>query len=73
LLAQGLTDVGIALELGIAVATVRTHLVRLYRDNGFANRTEAVVAWLEMPSAHSGSATADRRRTMDRRAGPDFP
>jgi DNA-binding CsgD family transcriptional regulator len=37
----------IALELGISVTTVRTYLTRLYRDNGFGNRTEAVAAWLK--------------------------
>lgn len=47
LLAHGYTDSQIAAELGISVATVRTYLARLYRENGFANRTEAAVAWLE--------------------------
>jgi DNA-binding NarL/FixJ family response regulator len=47
LLAHGQTDSQIAMELGISIATVRTYLARLYRDNRFANRTEAAVAWLE--------------------------
>jgi DNA-binding CsgD family transcriptional regulator len=46
LLAQGQTDRQIALSLGISVATVRTYLTRLYRDNGFHNRAEAVAGWL---------------------------
>ena len=48
LLARGKKDVAIARELGLSVATVRTYLTRLYRDNGFSNRTEAVAAWVEM-------------------------
>ncbi len=47
LLAQGRTDSQIAMQLGISVATVRTYLIRLYRDNGWRNRTEAAVAWVE--------------------------
>jgi DNA-binding NarL/FixJ family response regulator len=51
LLAHGRTDTEIAAHLGISVATVRTYLVRLYRDNGFGNRTEAAIAWLEEMSS----------------------
>jgi LuxR family maltose regulon positive regulatory protein len=47
LVAKGHTDSQVALELGISVATVRTYLIRLYRDNGFASRTQAAVAWLD--------------------------
>lgn len=46
LVARGLTDKEIAESLNIAVPTVRTHLQRLYKENGFRNRTEAVIAWL---------------------------
>ncbi len=46
LLARGKKDVAIAVELGLSVATVRTYLTRLYRDNGFSNRTEAVAVWI---------------------------
>lgn len=55
LLARGHTDSQIAQELGISVATVRTYLARLYRDNGFANRTEAAIAWLETLKGTEGS------------------
>jgi DNA-binding NarL/FixJ family response regulator len=47
LLSHGYTDSQIAVELGISVATVRTYLARLYKDNGFGNRTEAAIAWLQ--------------------------
>ncbi len=46
LLVAGRTDPEIAVRLGISQATVRTYLIRLYRDNGVANRTEAVAVWL---------------------------
>jgi DNA-binding CsgD family transcriptional regulator len=42
---QGLTDKETAARLGIAVSTVRSHLERLYRENRFRNKTEAVAAW----------------------------
>ena len=45
-LALARTDAEIAARLGISVATVRTYLVRLYRDNQIANRTAAVALWL---------------------------
>ena len=44
--AQGRSDKEIALALGISVHTVRTHLQRLYRSEGFSNRAEAIAAWL---------------------------
>ena len=47
LLSRGQSDIQIALALGISVATVRTYLVRLYRDNGLHNRAEAVAEWLK--------------------------
>jgi len=54
LLSHGHTDSQIAVELGISVATVRTYLARLYKDNGFGNRTEAAIAWLESVKATNG-------------------
>lgn len=48
LIARGRTDLQIGRDLGISVTTVRTYLVRLYRDNGFCNRTEAVAAWVRL-------------------------
>lgn len=46
LAAAGRSDKEIAKHLGIAVPTVRTHFGRLFRENGFHNRTEAVSQWL---------------------------
>jgi DNA-binding CsgD family transcriptional regulator len=54
-LARGLTDSEIALQLGIKVPTVRTYLARLYKDNGFGNRTEAAVAWREWVTSQDQS------------------
>lgn len=44
LAAEGLADKQIAQRLGLSVNTVRTHLERLFRENGFNNRAEAVAA-----------------------------
>jgi hypothetical protein len=46
MLACGLSDAEVATRLGISVATVRTYLIRLYRDNDLSNRTQAVAVWL---------------------------
>jgi len=45
LAAQGRSDKEVATALGISVHTVRSHLQRLYRAQGFTNRVEAVAAW----------------------------
>lgn len=45
LVARGKKDAFIAAELGLSITTIRTYLTRLYRDNGLANRAEAVAAW----------------------------
>lgn len=42
---RGLTDKEIAVDLGVAVSTIRTHLERFYRQNGLRNKSEAVAAW----------------------------
>jgi DNA-binding NarL/FixJ family response regulator len=47
LVAGGFADKEIALRLGLSVATVRTHLQRLYRDIGAHSRALAVATWLE--------------------------
>ena len=57
LMARGKSDIQIALALGISAATVRTYLVRLYRDNGFHNRAEAVAEWLRSMSVDAPSST----------------
>jgi len=44
LLARGLPNKAIARELGLAEATVKVHLLAIYRVLQARNRTEAVVA-----------------------------
>lgn len=64
LLAAGLKDAQIGRELGISTATVRTYLMRLYRDNGFENRTEAAVAWTQSQGASSTRVRGHSRRQL---------
>lgn len=45
LVAEGHSDKQIAAELGLSLTTVKTHLCRIYRHNGFRNRAEAAAAW----------------------------
>jgi DNA-binding NarL/FixJ family response regulator len=47
LLADGATNDGVARELAISPRTVQTHLDRLYRKLGVANRTGAVALYLK--------------------------
>lgn len=60
LAAEGLADKQIAGRLGLSVNTVRTHLERLFRENHFNNRAEAVGAWAsqeaELAQAPAGEA-----------------
>jgi two-component system nitrate/nitrite response regulator NarL len=46
LISRGWTDKGIAVELGVSVRTVRTHLERLYRKRRLHSRAEAVALWI---------------------------
>ena len=46
LIALGMADKQIALQLGISQRTVRTHLERLFRSIGVRSRAEAVAVWL---------------------------
>jgi len=46
LIANGLTDKEIALQLGLRQRTVRTHLERLYARHGLHNRAGALTIWL---------------------------
>jgi len=46
LMAAGFSDKEIARKIGISYPTVRTHVDRIFRDNGLRNRTEAVAVWL---------------------------
>ncbi len=64
LLARGLSDAEVATRLRISVATVRTYLIRLYRDNDLSNRTEAVAVWL---------GSNDRGTGPDAPSGPNAP
>jgi DNA-binding CsgD family transcriptional regulator len=54
LAAQGRSDKEVAAALGISVHTVRTHLQRLYRAQGFTNRAEAVGAWTAAAQDQAG-------------------
>jgi len=45
LVAAGLSDKEIATELQLSVATVKTHLGRVYRYNGFKNRAAAAATY----------------------------
>lgn len=51
LAARGQSDKQIAAALGLSIHTVRSHLQRLYRSEGFSNRAEAVAAWLAASEA----------------------
>jgi DNA-binding NarL/FixJ family response regulator len=46
LISRGCPDKAIAVELGISVRTVRTHLERLYRKRCLHSRAEAVALWI---------------------------
>lgn len=46
LVASGLTDKTIALRLHVSQRTVRTHLERIYAENGLHSRAAAVAAWM---------------------------
>lgn len=45
LVAAGFSDKEIATQLQLSVATVKTHLGRVYRYNGFKNRAAAAAAY----------------------------
>ena len=53
LAAQGLASKKIALVLGVSPRTVETHLERLYRSNGFPNRSAAIASWLQIGKKES--------------------
>ena len=53
---KGLTDKEIAVDLGIAVSTVRTYLERFYRENQLRNKSEAVGAWQRYRQTHLRSS-----------------
>ena len=67
LVAKGCSDKEIASRLGLSLGTVKTYLVRLYRDNGFHNRAEAVAACFEAQSVTRKlqRATGMRRASSD--------
>lgn len=47
LVALGMSDKEIGLQLGLSPYTVRTHLQRFYRDHGLHSRTQAAMIWLQ--------------------------
>jgi DNA-binding CsgD family transcriptional regulator len=55
LASSGLGDKQIAIRLGISIGTVKTHLRRLYRGEGLANRAAAVAQWSEARALRSTS------------------
>jgi DNA-binding NarL/FixJ family response regulator len=59
LVARGKKDAAIASELGVSIATVRTYLSRLYRDNGLSNRAQAVALWMAVSAAVDIESFAD--------------
>jgi LuxR family maltose regulon positive regulatory protein/two-component system response regulator NreC len=46
LAAQGLPSKQIAVQLGLSIRTIETHLERLYRKNRVPNRGAAIASWL---------------------------
>jgi DNA-binding CsgD family transcriptional regulator len=46
LVADGLADKEIAVQLGVSARTVRTHLERLYQRYGLHSRSAAVALWM---------------------------
>jgi DNA-binding CsgD family transcriptional regulator len=58
LLADGATNDGVARELAISPRTVQTHLDRLYRKLGVANRTGAVAMYLNYDATGARAPTS---------------
>ena len=46
LVASGLSDKEIALQLGVSPRTIQSHLDRFFLEHGFHKRAAAVAAWL---------------------------
>ena len=57
LVATGLTDKQIAVRLGMSEHTVRSHLARVFKDQGIHSRAAAVMNWV--------TATQTQRRGKD--------
>jgi DNA-binding NarL/FixJ family response regulator len=56
----GMTNLLIAERLTVSVAAIKFHLASVYRKLGVCNRTEAVVAYLNLqPKDASGSRVKD--------------
>ena len=49
----GMTNTRIAEQLAVSVAAVKFHLASVYRKLGVGNRTEAVVAYLDLRRGHN--------------------
>jgi DNA-binding CsgD family transcriptional regulator len=52
-----LTEKEVAHQLGVSLATVRTHLERLYRSNGLKNKAEAIALWTKHSASNASSST----------------
>src|SRR5205823_804377 len=72
LVAAGPVDKEIAARLHLSLATVRTHLQRLYRERGYRNRAEAAAEWVALrsrleappPAAVAGKSGGRRRSAV---------
>jgi DNA-binding CsgD family transcriptional regulator/uncharacterized protein YkwD len=63
LVAEGLSDKEIAARLELSLATVRSHLQRMYRERGFRNRADAAATWVaDWRQPIAASAIAERVR-----------
>jgi DNA-binding NarL/FixJ family response regulator len=65
LIAAGASDKEIAARLGISIATVRTHLQRLYRDSDLRNRAEAVNVYWRMKAEGTLPSFPSEARRQD--------
>jgi DNA-binding CsgD family transcriptional regulator len=54
---KGLTEKEIAHQLGVSLATIRTHLERFYRLNGLKNKAEAIAFWMLHSTSNGSSST----------------
>lgn len=59
LVAAGLTDLAIGMELGVSENTVKTHLKRIYQKAGARCRAEAVAIWCQSRSPTDAERCAE--------------
>ncbi len=65
LASRGQSDKEIAIAIGLSVHTVRTHLQRLYRAEGIANRAEAVAVWLAQQESPDAALEEEEERVSE--------